>query len=77
MVQANNPDDLLGPQGATNYLNLQAGSKVKLNNGAIAEIIANPTDGAWLFVRFLEHPENPSQIGEEEMVFFVDVQAVV
>ena len=77
MVQPSDSRDLLGPEGATNYLNLTEGTKIKLKNGAIAEITANPTDGAWLFVRFLEHPEDPSQVGKDEMVFFTDVQAVV
>ena len=77
MVQPSDSPDLLGPEGATNWLSLTEGTKVKLKNGAIAEITANPTDGAWIFVRYLEHPDDPSQVGQDEMVFFVDVQAVV
>lgn len=37
----------------------------------------NPRDGAWLLIRFVEHPEDPSRVGEEDMVFFPDVEGVV
>ena len=78
MVQADNPNDLSGPEGASNFTwKIEEGSKVKLKNGAIAEVTGNPQDGSWLLLKYLEHPENPSQVGEEEMVFFVDVQSVV
>ena len=77
MVQQSNSNDLGGPQGATNYLKITEGSKVKLSNGAIAEVTANPNDGAWLFIRILEHPDDSSQVGTEEMVFFPDVETVI
>jgi len=77
MVQPTNTGDLGGADGASKWLNITEGVKVKLNNGAIAEVTANPTDGAWLFIRVLEHPNDPSKVGTEDMVFFTDVDSVV
>ena len=51
--------------------------RVRLRNGAIAEVTANPRDGGWLFIRFIEHPEDPSKVGEDDMAFCTDVVAVV
>ncbi len=53
------------------------GAKVRLRSKAIAEVTANPQDGGWLFIKFLEFPDNPSRVGEEDMVFCTDVLAVV
>ncbi len=53
------------------------GTKVRLADGVIAEVTANPRDGGWLFVRFVECPDDPSRVGEEDMVFCADVLAVV
>ena len=41
--------------------------------GATAEVTANPKDGAWLFIRFLTNPDDPSLVGTEDMVFATDV----
>jgi hypothetical protein len=46
---------------------------VKLSNGAIVEVVENANDGGWLFGRYLEHPDDPDMVGEEEWVFFGDV----
>ena len=53
------------------------GTKVKMAGGVIAEVTANPRDGGWLFIKFVEYPENPSRIGEDDMVFCADVLGVV
>jgi hypothetical protein len=52
---------------------LASGTKVKLSNGAIVEVVENANDGGWLFGRYLEHPDDPDMVGEEEWVFFGDV----
>ena len=52
-----------------NLLDLEAGQAVRLDNDATAEIVSNPRDGVWLFVRYLSHPDAPEQVGEEDMVF--------
>lgn len=50
---------------------------MRLRNGAIAEVTGNPRDGGWLFIRFVEHPDDPSKVGEDDMAFCTDVVAVV
>ena len=76
MVQSGRSGDLESTDAASIFRDLPVGAKVKLKNGAVAEITGNPRDGAWLLIRFVEHPENPSLVGEDDMVFFVDVEAV-
>jgi hypothetical protein len=56
---------------------LPVGTKVKLRDGAVAEITANPQDGAWVFVRYLESPKDPSKVDSEDMAFCTEVIAVV
>ncbi len=75
MVQSSS-GDLQGREGAVIYRQLLEGTKVRLTNGAIAEITGNPHDGAWLMVRFVEHPKDPAKVGQEDMVFFTDVDAL-
>ena len=52
-----------------NVLELKAGEKVRLQDGAIAEVVANPKDGVWIELRYLNVPQNPAQEGTEELVF--------
>src|SRR5207248_4877074 len=56
---------------------LPVGARVKHRDGAILEVTGNPRDGAWLLVRIVEDPHDPSRVGQEDMVFFTDVEAVV
>ncbi len=60
-------------EAAYAYRDLPVGHKVTLKNGAVAEITGNPGDGAWLLVRFVEYPTDPSKVGQDDMVFFTDV----
>ena len=59
------------------FRDLPIGSKVKMRAGVIAEVTANPNDGGWIFIRYLEHPQDPSKVGQEDYVFCVDVVGVV
>ena len=52
-----------------NVLELKPGEKVRLQDGAIAEVVANPKDGVWIELRYLNVPQNPAQEGTEELVF--------
>ena len=72
MTQKSNYDPN-STEAAYAYRDLPEGSKVKLKNGAIAEVTGNPRDGAWLLIKFLEHPD-PSKVGQDDMVFFTDVE---
>jgi hypothetical protein len=69
--------NLDGVHGAEVFRMLPEGLKIRLKNGAVAEITGNPHDGGFLLVTFLEYPSNPAKVGEEEAVFFTDVTGVV
>ena len=65
------------PKAVINVLSLEPGTHVRLMGDATAEVVSNPQDGVWLFVRYLSAPSNPAQVGEEEMVFAEDVLEVL
>jgi len=56
---------------------IEEGARVKLRDGEIAEVIDNPRDGMWILLRFLEAPDDPARVGEEELVFWADVLGVL
>ncbi len=66
--------DLSGPGGIDVWRNLPEGAKITLLNGAVGEVVANPHDGGWVLVRFEEHPQDPSKVGQEEYVMFNEVK---
>jgi hypothetical protein len=72
-----NQYDLTGVHGAEVFRTLPEGLKIELNNGAVGEITGNPHDGAYLLLTYLEYPDNPAKVGEEEAVLFTDVKRVV
>lgn len=80
MVQSNNQKDIINSldqqTGALVYMDLGPGARVKRKDGAVLEVTGNPRDGAWLMVKVLENPADPSQVGQEDMVFFVDLQGL-
>lgn len=57
--------------------NLAAGARIRLANGATAEVISNPRDGVWVFVTYVDSPADPSQVGAEDMVFANDIVGMV
>jgi hypothetical protein len=72
-----NEYDLTGVHGAEVFRTLPEGLKIELTNGAVGEITANPHNGAVLLVTYVEYPDNPAKVGEEEAVFFTSVKRVV
>jgi hypothetical protein len=66
--------DLSGRNGSEVFRTLPEGTKVKLVSGAAGEIIANPHDGGYILVKILEHPLEPSKVGDEDYVFFNEVR---
>ena len=66
--------NLSGQHGAEVFCTLPEGTRITLLNGAVGEIIANPHDGGFILVKFLEHPKDPSKVGEEDYVFFNEVR---
>jgi hypothetical protein len=68
--------DLTGQGGIEVWTNLPEGAKVTLINGAVGEVVANPHDGGWVLVKFEKHPQ-ADKVGQEEFVFFNEVQEAV
>ena len=61
---------------AINIRTLAPGTRVLLASGAEVEIVSNPNDGVWLFGRYLSSVDDPSMVGEEDMIFAQDVVEV-
>lgn len=62
--------------GPVNVRDLAVGMRVMLVSGAEAEIVANPNDGVWIFVRYVAAPDEPGLVGQEDMIFAQDVAEV-
>ena len=52
---------------------LAEGTRIALVDGAVAEVVANPQDGVWVFARYVASPSDPSRVGSEEMIFAQDI----
>jgi hypothetical protein len=59
-----------------NVRDLAVGTRVVLGTGAEVEIVSNPKDGVWLFARYLTSVDDPTLVGQEEMIFAQDVVEV-
>jgi hypothetical protein len=55
---------------------LTPGMQIVLVDGAIAEVVSNPLDGVWVFVRYLSSPDDPARVGSEDMIFAQDIAAI-
>lgn len=79
MADASGPraEDLMNINDTVILRNLPTGTKVGIKGGAVAEVTANPQDGGWIFVKYLESPKDPSKVGAEDMVFCTDVISVI
>jgi hypothetical protein len=79
MAEQNAPraEDQMNVNDTVILRELPVGAKVKLRGGAVAEVAANPQDGAWIFVKFLESPNDESKVGSEEMAFCTEVIGVL
>ena len=60
-----------------NIMRLEPGRKILLANGATVEVVSNPRDGVWIFVRYVSSPADVSLMGTDEMVFAQDVVGVL
>jgi hypothetical protein len=69
--------ELTGQDTIEVWCKLPEGTKLTLLNGAVGEITANPQDGGFVLVKWLEHPQDPSKVGQEEFVFFNEVREAV
>jgi hypothetical protein len=59
-----------------NIRDLAVGTRAMLASGAEIEIVSNPQDGVWLFARYLSSTDDPTLVGQEEMIFVQDVVEV-
>jgi hypothetical protein len=59
-----------------NLLSVEAGARIQLIGGEIAEVVENPRDGIWLYCRFVSSPDKGPG-GEERAVFAQDIIAVL
>jgi hypothetical protein len=76
-VETSKKYDLTGVHGAEVFRDLPVGIKLRMLDGSIVEILANARNGANLIVKVVENEHNPSSVGNEEYVFFADVDKVV
>jgi hypothetical protein len=60
-----------------NILTLRPGTRIKLVGNRIAEIVENMEDGQWVMARTVEAPDDPSQVGEEELCHSQDILSLV
>ena len=60
-----------------NLITIEEGSKIATLNGATAEVVSNPKDGVWVFVKYLTSPDEPDLVGTEDMVFAQDIAEVL
>lgn len=56
---------------------LKQGTKIRMTEDRIAEIVANPRDGVWVVVRYLSYPGDPSKVGTEDLCFVADALGIV
>ena len=59
-----------------NIRSLGPGTRIVLEDGAVAEILSNPSDGVWVFARYLTSPDDPARVGSEEMIFAQDITEI-
>jgi hypothetical protein len=52
---------------------IKVGTKLKLQEGVVAEVTENMDDGQWLQVRYLESPGRPAEVGTVELCHAQDI----
>jgi hypothetical protein len=56
--------------------NLEIGTKLRLRNDATGQVVGNPKDGSWIFLKYETSPD-PSEVGTEGLVFADEVVEIV
>ena len=70
-------DELINVNNTVILTNLPIGQRMKLRDGSVADVTANPRDGGWVRARFVESTANPALVGNEEMIFATDVVGLI
>jgi hypothetical protein len=52
---------------------VKVGTRLKLQDGVVAEVTENMEDGQWLQVRYLESPGRPAEVGTIELCHAQDI----
>ncbi len=60
-----------------NLISIEEGATISTITGATAQVISNPKDGVWVFVKYITSPEDPDLVGTEDMVFAQDIAEVL
>jgi hypothetical protein len=58
-------------------MTIKVGTRLKLEDGVIAEVTENMEDGQWLQVRYLESPGRPAEVRTTELCHAQDVIKVL
>jgi hypothetical protein len=56
---------------------IKVGTRLKLREGLVAEVVENMDDGQWLQVRYLEVPDRPDDVGATELCHAQDIVKVL
>ena len=56
---------------------IKMGTRLKLQEGVIAEVTENMEDGQWLQVRYIESPGRPADVGTVELRHATDIVMVL
>lgn len=56
---------------------IKVGTRLRLQEGVLAEVVENMDDGQWLQVRYLEVPARPADVGTVELCHAQDVVKVL
>ena len=56
---------------------LRPGHSIRTRDGAEAEVLTGTKDGAWIKVRYLAVPDDPSLVGTEDLVSEGEVEAML
>ena len=73
--QQPSPEALFSINDTVILTNLPVGQRIKLRDGSVAEVVANPRDGGWVQIRYVESATNTP--GSEDMAFATDVVGVL
>ena len=56
---------------------VKVGTRLRLQEGVVAEVTENMEDGQWLQVRYLESPGRPAEVGLVELCHAQDIVKVL
>lgn len=60
-----------------NLMEIETGAHISLPDDAIGVVVDNPRDGSWIIAKYVESPQDPAKVGQEEPIFAEDVLGIV